>query len=427
VTDALSEIADLVRRETGIVTTPVRRPALRAAVTRAAPGLDADAFVAALADRARRGELLKRLIDEVTTKETAFARDRGQLDTIRWRELLDSARAAGSRVIRVWSAGCASGEEPYTLALLAHEVFGPMPPPVAVLGTDVSAAALAAASAGQYRERAVRALGAPQRDRYLDRRADGSYLVGERLRRLVRFRRHNLVLDPIPPPGEAGFDLILCRNVLIYFEQPLAARIIESLERSVPPGGQLLLGASDALQLTTVRASSARAAPAQPGPARPGPVPAGLVPQSRPPAKPAAARPRDQRLAASLDAASRGDRDGALAQVAALLAQDPLDADAHFISGLVILEAGEPARAAAALRRALYADATFTLAAFTLGRAYDALGDESAARRAFEQVLRTLDPDDHRHDVILAQVDLGDIAAACRVRLAVRPRRTGDN
>jgi chemotaxis protein methyltransferase CheR len=423
VTDALGEIAELVRRETGIVTPPVRRAALSAAVARAAPGLDAGAVLAVLADRAHRGELLKRLIDEVTTKETSFVRDRGQLDTIRWHALLGSARAAGSRAIRVWSAGCASGEEPYTLALLAHEAFGPMPPPVEVLGTDVSAAALAAAAAGRYQERAVRALGAPQRDRYLDRHPDGGYLVGERLRRLVRFRRHNLVLDPAPPPGEAGFDLILCRNVLIYFEQPLAARIIEALERSVQPGGQLLLGAADALQLTTVRAATARTA--APGPAR-GLGRPGRVPQSRPSATPAAA-PRDQRLTAALDAASRGDRDAALAEVTSLLARDPLDADAHFIGGLVTLEAGEPSRAAAALRRALYADATFALAAFTLGRAYDVLGDESAARRAFEQVLRTLDPDDHRHDVILAQVDLGDIAAACRVRLAVRPRRTGDN
>jgi tetratricopeptide (TPR) repeat protein len=106
-----------------------------------------------------------------------------------------------------------------------------------------------------------------------------------------------------------------------------------------------------------------------------------------------------------------------VAQVRALVTADPLDADAHFIGGLVALDAGEPARAVAALRRALYADPTFALAAFTLGRAHDALGDAAAARRAFEQVLRTLDPEDDRHEPILAQVDMGDIAAACRARL----------
>jgi chemotaxis protein methyltransferase CheR len=107
--------------------------------------------------------------------------------------------------------------------------------------------------------------------------------------------------------------------------------------------------------------------------------------------------------------------------VASLLADNPLDADAHFVQGLVRLAAGEPASAATALRRALYIDATFALAAFALGRSYDALGDIPAARRSYEQALRTLDPDDHRHEMLLQQVDLGDIASACRARLAVRP------
>jgi tetratricopeptide (TPR) repeat protein len=103
--------------------------------------------------------------------------------------------------------------------------------------------------------------------------------------------------------------------------------------------------------------------------------------------------------------------------VASLLADTPLDADAHFIQGLVLLESGEPAAAAIALRRALCADARFALAAFTLGRAFDALGDRPAARRAYEQALRTLDPEDDRHERILQQIDPGDIATACRARL----------
>ena len=100
-----------------------------------------------------------------------------------------------------------------------------------------------------------------------------------------------------------------------------------------------------------------------------------------------------------------------------LLADTPLDADAHFIQGLVLLESGDPAAATVALRRALCNDARFALAAFTLGRAYDALGDKQAARRAYEQTLRTLDPGDDRHEQILQQIDIGDIAAACRTRL----------
>ena len=78
---------------------------------------------------------------------------------------------------------------------------------------------------------------------------------------------------------------------------------------------------------------------------------------------------------------------------------------------------GEPARAVAAFWRALYTDPTFALAAFTLGCAHDALGDKAAARRAYEQALRTLDPADTRHELLLQQIDIGDIAAACQTRL----------
>jgi len=404
--NVFAEIAEFVRRETGIVLPAAREAAILAAVARAAPGLDPGTLVRAASDPAGGRDLADRLIDEVTVQETTFLRDRSQLDAIAWPGLLQAARAAGPGPIRVWSAGCATGEEAYTLALLAAEAFAPARAPVDVLGTDISGAALAAAAAGRYRARAVSGLEAALRLRYLDLQADGSYLVGSRLRGPVRFRRHNLVRDRNPPGGEAGFDLIACRNVLIYFETSLAAQVIASLEQSLRPGGVLLLGAADALTRT---ASRPAARPRAAGDAR-------CRPLGRDPSL-----TRERQLTALLDAADRGDRDGALARAASLLTANPLDADAHFMDGLVTLEAGHPARAAAALRRALCADADFGLAAFTLGRAYDALGDIPAARRAYEQALRTLDPADGRHQQLLQQVNTGDIAAACRARLGGRP------
>jgi Flp pilus assembly protein TadD len=127
---------------------------------------------------------------------------------------------------------------------------------------------------------------------------------------------------------------------------------------------------------------------------------------------------REQRLELALAAAGRGDHGAALAQVTSLLAGDSLDAETHFIHGLVLLAAGEPAAAVRALRRALYADTAFALAAFTLGRAYDALGEPVAARRAYERALRPGSPPDGRYELTLRQVGMGDIAAACRVRLS---------
>ncbi len=407
--NAVAQIAELLRRETGLALPATREAAILAAVDRAAPGLDPAAFVAAASDPAGGRGLLDRLIDQVTVQETAFARDPGQLDAIPWHGLLQAARAAEPGAIRVWSAGCASGEEAYTLALLAAEAFAPVRAPVEVLGTDISGAAIAAAVAGRYRERAVRDLEPVLRLRYLDRQADGSYLVGQRLRSLVRFRRHNLAREVVPPPGEAGFDLVVCRNVLIYFAAPVVEQVIRSLERSLRPDGVLMLGAADALQRTAGRPA-----------ARAGSLAARSPAAERGPRRPLGREPaisRERRLSAALDAADRGDRDGARAHVAVLLADNALDADAHFIDGLVTLEAGRPARAAAALRRALCADASFALAAFFLGRAYDALGDGPAARRAYAQTLRTLDPADGRYERILQQTDIGDIAAACRARL----------
>jgi len=403
--ESLAELADLVRQETGMA---AREPALRRAAARAAPGLGLAAFLRATSDPLHGPGLVDRLIDEVTIKETSFLRDRGQFEEIAWHSLLEAARAAGSGTIRVWSAGCASGEEAYTLAMLAAEAFVPRPAPVNVLGTDISGATLAAAQAGRYRERAIRPVGTQLRLRYFERQADGSYGVAAPLRALVRFRRHNLVRDPVPPLGETAFDLVVCRNVLIYLEAALAQRVIGLLEGSLSPGGVLVLGAADALHWPARHAPGRSAGPPQAAmPRRP------LGRQPSP--------PREQRLGAALDAADRGDRDGALARVASLLTDSALDADAHFIHGLVALEAGEPVIAVAALRRALYLDAAFALAAFTLGRAYDTLGEAAAARRAYEQALRTLDPEDHRHEPILQQVDIGDIAAACRARLGGVP------
>jgi chemotaxis protein methyltransferase CheR len=415
VKDPLAEIAELILRETGVALPAARQSPLRAAVARVAPGLDPGAFLRATSDPAGGRALLDKLIDEVTNQETTFLRDRRQLDAIPWPSLLRGVQAAGSGTIRVWSAACASGEEVYTLALLAAEALAPAQTPVDVLGTDISGAALAAAAAGRYRERAVGALTLSLRQRYLEQQADSSYLVGERLRGLVRFRRHNLALDPIPPRGEDGFDLVLCRNVLIYFEAPLVERVIGLLRRSVRPGGMLVLGAADALRRP---AGSLAARAGLPESEVSSPQRTLRRPLVRP-LQPALSR--EQRLTAALDAADKGARDDALAGVASLLADDPLDADAHFVRGLVTLAAGEPAQAVAALRRALYTDATFALAAFVLGRSYDALGDMPAARRAYEQALRTLDPEDHRHELLLQQVDIGDIAAACRARLAGRP------
>jgi len=417
--DALEQLADLVRDRSGIVLHGRHRiHSLAAALEKLEPGLDA-----ATALRRARASVGGRaftaaLLEAVAVHETFFFRQRDDLDAIDWQALSGSARANGSSSVRGWVAGCSTGEEAYTLAILATESLGE-PAPVSLLATDLSAAALRRAERGRYGRRSIRHVDPALRERHL-LPVGGEWTVGEALRRLVRFAQHNLVTDP--PPGER-FELILCRNVLIYFDPPTVERVVRTLEGALAPGGMLVLGAADRLcrlpdapRRASARRPARAAAPswrARFGAAKPS---WRAEAQPEEPGRVAADPPGP--LAAALAAADAGRLDEAIAAAEHALREDPLDADAHYLHGVAALGSGDAAAAAASLRRALYVDPAFAPAAFQLGRAYDRLGDSGGARRAYEQALRTLSPDHPRQRRLVADVDLADVAAACGARLA---------
>jgi len=414
VSAALEEVAKLLLRESGIRIRAEQTVSLDAAIRRLDGGMNASAFVRAAEDPDRRTVLLDRLIDEVTVQETYFFRQPAELDAIDWQLLHEGARTAGSEQVRAWVAASASGEEAYTLAILACEAFCSTEPPVSILATDVSRSALAKVERGRYGRRAVRPLEERIRERYFSKQGD-ELEVGQPLRRLVRVRRHNLLRDPAPPAGEGRFDLILCRNVLIYFDGAAAEHVILSLERSLRPQGMLVLGAADRLcgsirrlsrldeETAPVSRATTRRSPARPAP-------------RRPLGRPVEASP-EERMAGAVQAANDGKLEIVMATTAEILERDPLAVDAYFMRGLAQLASADAAAAVTSFRRALYVDPTFALAAFKLGRANDMLGHETAARRAYQQALRTLDVNGPQHEAILGEVDLGDVAAACRVRL----------
>lgn len=391
---ALERVADLVRRESGLELPANRQTALRAAIRRTGAA-GPDEFLAAI-DRTGSRDAVERLLDEVTVQETSFFRDVGQLAAIDWHGLYAGVVGAGAALVRVWSAGCATGEEAYTLALLASEAFAPGPPPVEILGTDISGAALRRALDGRYGPRRVRSLPPDLQERYLAPDG-GALVVRPALRRLVRFAGHNLVRDAAPPAGEAPFDLVVCRNVLIYFDPATAEHVAGSLAGALRAGGTLLLGAADQLGRAHRAARDDATEPSHVGTSL-------------------RARPEDL-LAHAVAAADEGNTEEALARVGQLLAHDPLNAGGHFLRGLVELHR-DPRAAVDALRRALLIDPKFGLAAFQLGRAYAALGDGAAARAAYVQALDTLDADDTRYDKLLGQVDLADVATAIRARIS---------
>jgi chemotaxis protein methyltransferase CheR len=426
----LTGIAELLERETGIHTKAARLPALAAAIGRVAPSMDAAQFLAELGDAGPAStRLLARLTDEVAIQETYFLRDPRELQAIDWRALQSAAYARGEQDVRVWVCACASGEEAYSVAMLAVEAFGHERAPVSILATDVSERALERARAALYNERSTREIDQARRERFFRDRG-GKDAVGEQLRSMVRFRKHNLIADAAPPLGESCFDLILCRNVLIYFDTANVELVVGSLELALRPGGQLILGASDRLTSSARRfaevaaragrspVSAERSIPrgrlrAAPKARRPPLTAAGTSERAPAPSRSPARVVTDARAAADV-----GNYVEAIDITGEILARDPLDAEAYFVRGLSELAAGDPGSATGSLRRALYIDPAFALAAFQLGRAHDLCGQAPAATRAYRRALRTLDPDDERYPHLLERVNAGDIAAACRTRLA---------
>jgi len=190
-TSALHEVANLVRLECGIELGPPQFASLEAAVARVEPGMTPERLLEMDGSEAP----LQRLINEVTVHETFFLRHPGELEAIDWHRSLDAANDRGSDAVRVWVAGCASGEEAYTVAIVACEAFGSATPPVHVLATDIATAGLEQAQRGRYDARAVAGITDNLRRRYFIEQ-DELLCVDERLRRLVEFRRQNLVRDP---------------------------------------------------------------------------------------------------------------------------------------------------------------------------------------------------------------------------------------
>ncbi len=186
-----------------------------------------------------------RLLDALTINVTKFFRNWDAWNTLAER-VLPQLIAEGRRPLRVWSAGTASGEEAYSIAALLHARFAERGELVAgnveVLGTDVDRASLAAAVAGAYGEPAFDETPAALRTRYFTPGAPAR--VRAELRAITRFAQHDLLRDPAP----AGrWDLIICRNVVIYFDRDSQEALFERFHEALAPGGSLFLGKVETL------------------------------------------------------------------------------------------------------------------------------------------------------------------------------------
>ncbi|MBP8807226.1 MAG: hypothetical protein KBG48_30360 [Kofleriaceae bacterium] len=238
----------LVHARTGIALGPGKRQLCQTRLMRRLRVLGLDSFrdyLRHLDDphSAEHGEL----VSAITTNVTAFFREPHHFDWMSTTLVPALQREPERTRLRVWSAGCSTGEEPWSLAMVLDEARLPARWDVKVLATDIDADVLAAADAGIYPDERVRPVSAARRSQYFVRGTGDDtdhWRIAPRLRERVRFRRLNLFETW---PMRQRFDLIMCRNVIIYFTPEDKRRLVARFAEALVPGGHLVLGHSESL------------------------------------------------------------------------------------------------------------------------------------------------------------------------------------
>ncbi|NCC24564.1 MAG: protein-glutamate O-methyltransferase CheR [Deltaproteobacteria bacterium] len=201
-------------------------------------------------DPARKQEL-NRLFEVITTNETSFFRNPPQLKVFEKTILpihLDRLRASGKRQLRIWSAGCSTGEEPYTISILLHEVLGAELPlwDIKITANDLSEGVLASARRGLYMEYTLRTTPKEIVAKYFDDEGSGKYRIRPEIKKLVTFGQINLN-DRFQLKRVEPSHIVFCRNVIIYFDESMKKRVIGAFYDNLLPGGHLFIGHSESL------------------------------------------------------------------------------------------------------------------------------------------------------------------------------------
>jgi chemotaxis protein methyltransferase CheR len=370
-----------------------------------------------------------RLEAEITIGETFFFRYAEQFAALRETILPEIiARKAGMRRLRIWSAGCSTGAEPYSLAILTNEILGESLGTwrVSILGTDINDSFLKAARQARFGKWALRSMPDEQRQRYFVDAGREQWEVRREFRSLVRFERHNLLslLDGTSPLELTDFDLILCRNVLIYFHPDTVTRIVGALRDRLDHDGWMLLGHAEPnpifssmmqtlnLPGTVAYRHGAGDAPL-PAPAplqtrsilqdwRPLlPEPRRAAPDQRPALAHLSTTPQKESplppsqgagdlLADIRTRADAGDFAAAADLCREALAAEPLRAALHFYQGLILRALGRPVEAEKSFLKCLYLDRSFAMAHYHLGLLLLAEGRPAPGRRSLTHAAQSV-------------------------------------
>lgn len=190
----------------------------------------------------------KTLLDTITINVTEFFRDTETFDAFK-NEVIPQVIAAKqkrkSKMLRIWSAGCSIGEEPYTISIILHEKLGALMNDylVSIHATDIDGKALSAARAGVYDAQALKNVPKHLISRYFETDGDGKYRIKDKVKHLVKFQQHDLFSDR----KFSHFDVIFCRNVMIYFDKEFQSRLLLDFYNALHDGGYLILGRTETM------------------------------------------------------------------------------------------------------------------------------------------------------------------------------------
>lgn len=254
--DCQQDIAHVIHHRLGIVIHPHQMPILAETIAEACHKFNHSPqdYLQLLRHCSSEADELKHLVAGVTIGETYFFRDKRQmqfLQEILFPRLIESKRAQGNLSLRIWSAGCATGEEIYTLAMMLEEMLPDIRNwTLSFLGTDINVEVLQKCLIGNYGEWSMRSISAYFKQKYFTKE-NQRYQLSEKIRNLVNFTYLNLNDNTYPSiiNGTNAQDLILCRNVLIYFDTDNSANVMKKLQDSLVNGGYLMLGSSDPIQI----------------------------------------------------------------------------------------------------------------------------------------------------------------------------------
>lgn len=347
---------------------------------------------------------LQVLAGHLTVGETYFFRDRHTFEALGESVIPELARRRWhERRLRVWSAACCTGEEAYSLAILLQQRLPAWRQwRITLLATDINERFLDKARNAVYGEWSFRDAPPGLKEQYFTRTAQDRFVLNPDIRQLVRFARFNLVEDDFAQllSTAGALDLILCRNVLMYFTPAQARKVVTNLRRVLRDDGWLALAAPEGSYALlhgfapanfpgTILYQKTEPEPQEaPPPKQAQTQPALPISPAPPAATDSKSAPEPEELAAHARAfANQGKLDEALAWCERWIGTAPLDSAARYVRAVVLQELGDYQRARLSLNQAVYLNPEFVLAHFTLGNLARAGGESGEARKHFMNAL----------------------------------------